>query len=345
MMIDEILMSQITLLLNRAGLSPVIKTISHCMGGNNRTYKVITRDGCFAVKQYFRQAEDTRNRLISEFSFLSYAKKVAPHFVPTPYIYDADHAIALYEFIEGQMIQPDDIHETDIAQAIQFFCALNDTASRNHANDLALAAEACFTLEAHLNLINLRLHALQNMNPLNKEDELAQKIVNKLYSFWTNMTNETKLSVGQEYGLTSILQTNQRCISPSDFGFHNALKMSDGSIRFIDFEYAGWDDPAKMVGDFFSQLAVPVPKKYFDSFTHQVMQPFACPDELIKRAKCLRVIYQIKWCCIILNIFLPNHLERRRFANPKLNIVDLKRTQLTKAASLLQLLEQQYGLY
>ena len=51
-----------------------------------------------------------------------------------------------------------------------------------------------------------------------------------------------------------------RVVSPSDFGFHNALRTEDGRLAFLDFEYAGWDDPAKLVCDFELQPAVPAPR-------------------------------------------------------------------------------------
>ena len=57
-----------------------------------------------------------------------------------------------------------------------------------------------------------------------------------------------------------------RVLSPSDFGFHNALLDRQGNVRFFDFEYAGWDDPAKLVCDFFCQVEVPVPRRLFPSF-------------------------------------------------------------------------------
>src|SRR6185503_11886129 len=46
-------------------------------------------------------------------------------------------------------------------------------------------------------------------------------------------------------------------LSPSDFGYHNAVLADDETVRFFDFEYAGWDDPAKLVCDFFNQVEVP----------------------------------------------------------------------------------------
>ena len=45
------------------------------------------------------------------------------------------------------------------------------------------------------------------------------------------------------------IDSAERTLSPSDFGFHNALKRSDGRIVFLDFEYFGWDDPAKMTAE------------------------------------------------------------------------------------------------
>jgi hypothetical protein len=71
----------------------------------------------------------------------------------------------------------------------------------------------------------------------------------------------------------------------------------------------------------------------------QVMTVFAEPDELLQRASLLRYLYQVKWCCIALNIFLPTHLARRRFSNPLLDVVEMKNTQLEKVATLIKNLE------
>ena len=37
----------------------------------------------------------------------------------------------------------------------------------------------------------------------------------------------------------------QRTLSPSDFGFHNALLRGGREWVFLDFEYFGWDDPGQ----------------------------------------------------------------------------------------------------
>jgi hypothetical protein len=95
-----------------------------------------------------------------------------------------------------------------------------------------------------------------------------------------------------------------------------------------------------MAGDFFAQLAVPVPGNFFERFVEKAMSPFPDSKSLILRAGLLRPVYQIKWCCIALNVFLPVHLARRKFANPGLDTIALKHAQISKAKNLLKSLQR-----
>ena len=45
------------------------------------------------------------------------------------------------------------------------------------------------------------------------------------------------------------LSKNEIIVSPSDFGFHNIIKIKK-KLFFIDFEYGGLDDPIKLLCDF-----------------------------------------------------------------------------------------------
>lgn len=335
------LVAEVAELLSQAQLSQENLKIERCgKGGNNRTYRVETSEGQFAAKKYFSHSADTRDRLGTEFSFLSYAENAAREMVPKAYAQNSHHKVALYEFIEGQPLAANEITEAEVNEAIAFFCLLNAPAARIQANHLENASEACFTLQEHFNLIEARIKQLQQILPDNEETQEAHSYAEKLNDFWSNLKSQTvELARKEGFNLTTPLELAQRCISPSDFGFHNALRMPNQRLRFLDFEYAGWDDPGKMIGDFFAQIAIPVPENFLDGFIQKTMALFPGPENLIRRAKILRPAYQVKWCCIALNVFLPHHLARRRFANEGVDVVTLQQAQLAKVKTLIQSLK------
>ncbi len=336
--------TKISQLLKKASINAVLCDITACTnGGNNRTYKVTTDQGEYIVKHYFNEREDQRDRLTAEYAFLSYARSRVPHWVPKPYCFDRDLGMALYEYVQGQPLSAATIGADDVRQAADFFCALNTSLFEANAFALPNASEAVFSIQAHLELVANRIARLCAIPVESAEDLAAAAVVQQLNERWQAVRHRVLVMCLQDHmDVEASLPLSQRCVSPSDFGFHNALRLADGSLRFLDFEYAGWDDPAKMVGDFFAQLAVPVSPTYFQSFTQQVMQPFEAPDALIRRATLLRPVYQIKWCCIALNIFMPVHLSRRLFAQPTLNVRELKLQQLNKATNILQTMEFAY---
>ena len=76
-------------------------------------------------------------------------------------------------------------------------------------------------------------------------------------------------------------------ISPSDFGFHNTLVRPDGELQFLDFEYAGFDDPAKLVGDFYACPEIPTPQETFERFVDRLVFSLNSPRPFaIARSSC-----------------------------------------------------------
>ena len=315
---------------------PVLNLEMIASGGNNQTYHVFSERSSYIVKYYFRHQDDLRDRLSSEYLFLQHCGKTASKWTPIPLAADFEKGIALYEFIGGRKVEEKDLNLTVINQATEFFVTLNQISSRDSAKALPLASEACFSIKDHLDLVTSRILKLEAIDSGDQEGSGAKSLVSEINAEMVTVSNLIQEDAQKHNDdIHAPLTEENRCISPSDFGFHNAILKEDGSIIFIDFEYAGWDDPAKMVGDFFSQLAVPVPDIYFESFLREVMTPFADPGSLIRRARYLKPVYQIKWFCIALNIFLPVHLMRRKHSNPNLNAKELKKAQISKAESIL----------
>ena len=101
------------------------------------------------------------------------------------------------------------------------------------------------------------------------------------------------------------LEPSLRILSPSDFGFRNILKQSK-TLYFLDFEYAGWDDPAKLICDFLVRPDHNLSQRAQQLFVEKIAD-FLPDDEVVYRAKKLERLYQIKWCCILLNSFLDEY--------------------------------------
>ena len=300
--------------------------------GNNRVFTLLIGAEKRVLKWYFHDATDSRDRLGAEYAFLEHAWKVGLRCIPEPLGKDNNSHLALYEFVEGKQLRHADIDEALVRQAAEFLAQLNASQSRSTANTLSNASEACFSVEDHFVMVDNRLARFDGIQVTNDLDQEAVAFVALLNDYWKQTKSQlTQRCSSIGLALGTVLQVSDRCISPSDFGFHNALKRPDGRLCFIDFEYAGWDDPAKALGDFFAHPGVPVPHEYWDAFSEEFAASFDEPNVIESRARLLEPIFQIKWCCIILNEFLPADARRRNFANPAKDDNQRKRHQLDKA--------------
>ena len=230
------------------------------------------------------------------------------------------------------------MHETELEQAANFFAGLNAHREHPDAAALPLASEACFSVPEHLHCVAGRIQRLEMlMGTTRLEQDAIEFVQHELKPAWKRVSAAVRSRTSPE--AAEPLPASDRRLSPSDFGFHNALRAADGSLRFFDFEYAGWDDPAKTACDFFSQVAVPVPMDFLDVFAGRIAGDQRRPAVMRSRIRLLLPVYQLKWCCIILNDFLPTDAARRQFSlagDPEAR----KRSQLDKARQLLgQLVE------
>jgi hypothetical protein len=309
-------------------------TLEDCRaGGNNRVYVVSSEGRKAVVKQYFCHPSDLRDRLQAERSFLEYAARSAPGFVPQVIAFDAAHGIGVYEYVEGTKLVPGAISRDQVRDAARFFLALNERRNRAAADKLAAASEACFTIAEHFAMVDRRVARLASISSAADPDHAAREFIARLAARWNGLKGRLLEALARERASAS-KEVEDRCISPSDFGFHNAIVRRNGKLCFLDFEYAGWDDPAKMVGDFFSHPALPVPMAHFDEFVRETMAFSRHSKALDARARLLFPVFQVKWCCIILNNFVPEFAERRRFADPGLDEAAARLRQLERAEQL-----------
>jgi hypothetical protein len=310
-------------------------------GANNRVFRV-ERDGCpVLLKAYFQDPEDRRDRLGAEYAFCAFAWESGLRRLPQPMARDPEHRLGLYEFIEGRKLLPDEVDQEMIGQALTFLTEVNHQRHVPAAQALPVASEAYFTLAGHLECIERRLQVLGGISSLSETDrEAAAFVRDELVPAWRGVRARVELRA-RALGIDpdAELPRADWCLSPSDFGFHNAIRTDGGRLRFIDFEYAGWDDLAKTVADFFCQVAVPIPEGFLAEVVETLAPGLSEPRRFRARVGLLLPVYRVKWACIVLNEFVRVGGSRRRFAGAELE--EKKVTQLQKARRILRHLKDE----
>jgi hypothetical protein len=217
--------------------------------------------------------------------------------------------------MQGRKLAPDEVGPGYVEQAADFIVESNRFRQTPGAQTILPASEACFSLADHLNCVDQRIARLRNIDPLSEIDGLASTFVREeLEPSWQRVRKQIQQADPSGGSNEQPLDPAARCLSPSDFGFHNALLVQDNQLRFFDFEYAGWDDPAKLICDFFCQPELPVSRECWNFFTARLTQSIGKQHHLAERALLLLPAYQIKWCCIMLNEFLRMDHARRDFS-------------------------------
>ncbi|MBI4223747.1 MAG: phosphotransferase, partial [Deltaproteobacteria bacterium] len=267
---------------------------------------------------------DRRERLKTEFGFSTFLWERGIRNIPRPVAKDFENRLGLYSFMEGSRVAQTDVTAPRVREALEFLLAVNRHRGEDEARALAPASEACFSLDEHIRQIDRRLDRLQKI----EESEAKAFVLTRLRPAWREIRKNILRVDKTEWN------SPVRVLSPSDFGFHNALLTPRGKIVFHDFEYAGWDDPAKTVCEFFSQPEVSVPIGFLEDFANEVFVLLKDPAGL-ERVHLLLPVYRIKWCSTLLNEFLPEGAGRRQFAEGKGTLRVKRQKQLAKAVNYL----------
>ena len=293
-------------------------------GRNSQVYRLDAADGqVFALKAYFRHPGDRRDRLAVEFGALEFMWGQGLRCIPRPLARDAEAALGLYAFVPGERPEPPIAQDVDAACG--FLAQVHTLLQVPEAAALPEASEACFSLAAVAANVDQRLARLAAVE---QAPELAAFLDLELLPVWRNLVEECRFKAGADFAKP--LPAERRTLSPSDFGFHNALR-SEAGLVFLDFEYFGWDDPAKLVADFLLHPGMDLSLPLRQRFATGLLDRLAVAG-LRQRTRLAFPLFGIKWCAILLNEFLPGPLHRRSFADPGgRSVCERQARQLEKA--------------
>jgi hypothetical protein len=278
--------------------------------------------------------ETRRPRAAVEFEGLSFLWKHGERGIPRPLALHAEHGCAIYEFVEGRPVPPDEVRPRDIGAAVEFLGRLKVLAGADGSQGLPRAAEACFTLgelAENLRSRSDRLLAVPDRTP--PYPALRSFLQGRFAETTEALLGRARRRLRDG---SAVLPLRSRTLSPSDFGFHNALRRSDGGLVFVDFEYFGWDDPAKTISDFLLHPAMALTAASRRRFVREALAVYGGESDLAKRLDSFYPLFGLKWCLILLNEFVPQDLTRRTFAGGEaIDPVAARKRQLSRARRLL----------
>lgn len=283
-------------------------------GRNSRIYRLDQGGRSLALKRYHRHPGDPRDRLGVEFAALSHLTAHGFDCVPRPIWMDAGANLGLYSFIEGRPC-PAAMIPAALRQAAGFVARLHALSGHPDSRGFGPASEACFSLADIAANLERRLDRLLRA-PGGKRHEAMRRFLENGPLPARSELLERGRGILARAGLDpdDPLPQAERCLSPSDFGLHNALVAGDGTVFFLDFEYFGFDDPVKLAADFLLHPAMTVPPADRLAFAREMLDRFSPRPAVLARFRACLPLYGLAWCLILLGEFLAPELSRRDFS-------------------------------
>lgn len=274
-------------------------------GGNSRIFKINREKGApVALKKYPPHSSGDRSRQFVETA----AYRVLQNSVFTPKLLHCDFITGcnLYSWVDGEKIQTFGFKEMDVALGF-----IGELIAQTKLNDgsVPMASEACMAITDIFPQIEYRLKDLTAVD----DSVLNEFLIKSFIPIYELLRSKIIADNGYEF-ISQKLQQENWVLSPSDFGFHNSLKSNEGNIVFLDFEYFGFDDPAKLINDFVWHPGMLISDEVKKYWTLSMLNLFPNDQGLLQRVRASWPLYGLRWALIILKEFTRNGWSDRNYA-------------------------------
>ena len=305
-------------------------------GRNSRIWRVRNAERTFALKQYPPRSDDPRDRLSTEIGALRLMEKNRIEVVPRVLGVDAERGYALLSWIEGCDVATVGNH--DIDAAVEFLAAIHRLRGTSWAANQPLASEACLSGTEIECQVETRLARLSGLPQEPELSEFIEHSIRPAAIETARAVREGVVTLGLDF--VRELPQERRSLVPSDFGFHNSMRRTDGSLAFVDFEYFGWDDPVKLTADILlhpGQALLPRQRK---RFRQAALRLYGGDRGFTDRLRVYLPLFGLRWVLILLNEFIPERWQRRVLAGQGGSWSETKARQLSHAREFLAALPE-----
>lgn len=302
-------------LLEKNGIPAAVGLTALSGGRNNRAYRLDTINGTFLLKWYYQGGD--WDRLAAESGFLRFCERAKVGRVPRLIAEDRANGVAIHSWFEGEWIGGKATGEADVREVARFLDELYHASRGFVLSDVPHARDAYRCLEDAFRSPRERLADLERSLVVNGSRPIFGEALSfyrgVLLPYWQR-ASETVFDALSGKDLHRPFSAATLIVSPSDLGFHNALRLRDGGLGFVDFEYSGLDCIIKLLGDFICQPTHTLPKNPKE--TLYIMARVCRDAQTVDLVGILLPLFTVKFCCIILNDFKAADRDRRFFASP-----------------------------
>lgn len=262
-------------------------------GRNAEVTRVAVSTGDYALKHYARA--DGPTRMAMETGALAFLARHGIEGVPRILGVDTDANAILMTWIDGEPIA--EPLARDIQACASFAERLRELSRSPDAGTLPDAKEACGSVTEILRQIDRRIERIS---------VVAERFDGLAHFLKSEIAPRRNALAGLAKQYPDPFPAGYRTLSPSDFGLHNAVRRSDGSLAFLDFEYFGWDDPVKLVADFVLHPGMGLAEPLCAAFQAQMSDVFSDMPNYDERLADLLPAFRLRWSLIMLNPILDS---------------------------------------
>ena len=181
------------------------------VSGNNKNYFFRSKDEALMIKYYFAHPQDKRDRLATEWTFLSYLQQQNIPNVPRPVVKSDRHNAAVYTFLGGTVPTTEDISTSLVRQAAHFINNINRGRYNAHSAVLPDASESNINLDEFMANIEQRL-ALTGLQAEDRDNHSLSEICSEMQSLFDRKKHALVAGTDQNNPLLEgVLPPDQRC--------------------------------------------------------------------------------------------------------------------------------------
>jgi len=301
-------------------------------GGNHQSFILFMANRHFFVKL---SSPQNVKKLENEYKALKLLQKNSFDCVPEALFFSYEHAFLLQSYIDGVKVKT--INEAYLNQFVFFIKKLEKLSV-----DFSFASQCRRNLVDYTLAIDERLESI--IDGIDKRKETYPCLV-KIQELIENKIIPVKQLIFTRFyqnidssGLSEqkVFLASEMILNPSDFGFHNALLSDADSLYFIDFEYFGWDDKAKLICDFIHHLGHNLSLEQKLYFLNSLKREGILTQSLMNRVNLVLDLIGLEWVLIALNIVQEDKITQKELAFSGLNLEQIVQIQYDKAEEMIE---------